>query len=109
MKHLTAFFTALPAYLLLVLLLHAQSKHSIEIRAGDRQQGSVSGDALVFSHEDHIAELAVLPLLVEALQQFSGMIHAAENLQTQHNITLTTTPYSKRLCARSQEPPQKPC
>lgn len=83
MKHLTAFFTALPAYLLLVLLLHAQSKHSIEIRAGDRQQGSVSGDALVFSHEDHIAELAVLPLLVEALQHFSGMIHPAENLQTQ--------------------------
>lgn len=71
-------------YLLLAFLPHAQSEHGVEVRAGDGQQGSVSRDPLVVCHQHHIAELAVLPLLIEALQHLHSLIHPAEHLPTQH-------------------------
>lgn len=72
-----------PTYLFLVFLLHTQGEHSMEVRAGDGQQGSVSRDALVIGNQNHIAELAVLPLLVKTLQQLCSLFHPAEHLQTQ--------------------------
>lgn len=77
-------------YLLLAFLPHAQREHSMEVRTGDSQQGSVSRDPLVIGYQHHITELAVLPLLVEALQHRHSLIHTAENLPTQRNNTLTT-------------------
>lgn len=67
-------------YLLLAFLPHAQSEHSMEVRAADGQQGSVSTQPLVVSNQHHITELAVLPLLVEALQDLCRLIHPAEHL-----------------------------
>lgn len=70
-------------HLFLVFLPHTQGEHSLEIWAGDGQQGSVSRDTLLISHQNHITELAVLPLLVKTLQQLCSYVHPAEHLQTQ--------------------------
>lgn len=67
-------------YLLLTFLLHAQCEHGMEVWTGDSQQGSVSRDSLVLSHQDHIAEPPVLPLFIEALQDLHRLIHTVENL-----------------------------
>lgn len=67
-------------YLLLTLLLHAQGEHGMEVWTGDSQQGSVSRDSLVISHQNHIAEPPVLPLFIEALQDLHRLIHTVENL-----------------------------
>lgn len=74
-----------PVYLLLVFLPHAQGEHRMEVWAGDGQQGSVSRDPLVISHQYHITELAVPPLLVETLQHLRSLIHPAKDLR--HNTT----------------------
>lgn len=68
-------------YLLLAFLPHAQSEHSVEVWAGDGQQGPVSRDPLVVGHQHHITELAGLPLLVKTLQDLHRLILAAEHLQ----------------------------
>lgn len=67
-------------YLLLTFLLHAQCEHSMEVWAGNSQQGSVSRDSLVVSHQDHVAEFPVLPLFIEALQDLHRLIHTVEHL-----------------------------
>lgn len=72
---------ALRVYLLLTFLLHAQGEHSMEVWAGNSQQGSVSRDLLVVRHQDHVAEFPVLPLFIEALQDLHRLIHTVENLQ----------------------------
>lgn len=53
----------------------------MEVWAGDSQQGSVSRNPLVIGHQDHITELAVLPLFIETSQDFNRLIHTAEHLQ----------------------------
>lgn len=67
-------------HLLLTFLLHAQREHSVEVWTGNSQQGSVSRDSLVISHQNHIAEFPVLPLFIEALQDLHRLIHTVENL-----------------------------
>lgn len=68
-------------YLLLTFLLHAQCEHGMEVWTGNSQQGSVSRDALIISHQNHITELLVLPLFIEALQNLHRLIHTAKNLK----------------------------
>lgn len=63
-----------------MFLLHAHCEHSMEVWTGNSQQGSVSRDSVVISHQDHIAEFPVLPLFIEALQDLHGLIHTVENL-----------------------------
>lgn len=78
-----------PKYLVLALFPHARGEHRVEVWAGDGQQGSVSRDPLVVSHQHHVTELAAVPLLIETLQHLQSLIHPAEHLQTQRrNVVL---------------------
>lgn len=62
-------------YLLLVLLPHAQGEHGMEVGTGEGQEGSVSGDPLLVSHQHHIAEVAVLPLFIKTMQDLRSLAH----------------------------------
>lgn len=78
-----------PKYLILPFFPHAQGEHRVEVWAGDSQQGSVSRDPLVVSHQHHVTELAVAPLLIETLQHLQSLIHPTEHLSTQcRNVVL---------------------
>lgn len=78
------------SYLILTFLPHAQREHGVEIRAADGQQGSVGDDSPVVGHQHHVAQLAVLPLLVEAVQQLVSLIAPAEHLATQNHSAMTS-------------------
>lgn len=41
----------------------------------------MSGDSLVIRHQDHVAELPVLPLFIEALQDLHRLVHTVEHLR----------------------------
>lgn len=60
-------------YLLLALLPHAQGEHGMEVGAGEGQEGSVSRDLSLISDQHHVAEVAVLPLLIQAVQDLRGL------------------------------------
>lgn len=70
-------------YLLLAFLPHTHGEHSMEVRAGDGQQGPVSRDSLAVGHQNNITELAVTPLLVQTLQQLCSLFHPAEHLRAE--------------------------
>lgn len=96
-----------PTYLFLVFLPHTQGEHSMEVWAGDGQQGSVSRDALVIGHQNHIAELVVLSLLVKTLQQLCSLFCTVKHLQTQRlklSLPFVLSMIGKHLCLAFQNP-----
>lgn len=75
-----------------MLFPHAQGEHSLEVWAGNGQQGSVSRDPLAICDQDHIAELVLLPLLIEALQHLHSLVIWVENLPIKNAKHTDSTP-----------------
>lgn len=81
------------AYLLLVLLLHAQAEHGLEVWAADGQHRPVGPDPPAIRHQNHVTEPALLPLLVQTLQNLHGLVRRAEHLQrTAHGSEVLVGP-----------------
>lgn len=62
-------------YLLLALLPHAQGEHGMEVGTGEGQEGSVSRDPSLIGDQHHVTEVAVLPLLIKAVQDLRSLAH----------------------------------